>query len=94
MMMMMMMMLMMMITTIIIVSDNTGYVCQLNMKKKKTNSTAPNLYQQQREFLNAPQNQYVRCVKYDFLFLTEDKDKRIRIRVQRKSVLQHAIRAS
>ena len=38
------------------------YVCQLKMKKKKkTNSTSPNLYQQQREFLYAPQNQQVRC---------------------------------
>ena len=52
---------MMMMITIIIVFDNTGYVCQLKMKKKKTNSTAPNLYQQQREFFYAPQNQQVRC---------------------------------
>ena len=50
----------------------------LKWKKKKTNSTSPNLYQQQREFLYAPQNQYDRCVRYDFLSLTEDKDKRIR----------------
>ena len=28
---------MMMMITIIIVFDNTGYVCQLKMKKKKTN---------------------------------------------------------
>ena len=45
----------------------------LKWKKKTTNSTSPNLYQQQREFLYAPHNQYVRCAKYDFLSLTEDK---------------------
>ena len=48
----------MMMITIIILFANTGYVCQLKMKKKKkkTNSTSPNLYQQQRGFFYAPQN--------------------------------------
>ena len=45
----------------------------MKKKKKTTNSTSPNIYQQQREFLYAPHNQYIRRVKYDFLSLTEDK---------------------
>ena len=47
------------------------------MKKKKKLILQPLISTNSREFLYAPQNQHARCVRYDFLSSTEDKDKRI-----------------
>ena len=67
---------MMMIT--IILFDDTGYVCQLKMKKKKQLILHPLISTNSREGSFMPHKIRRLDVRYDFLSLTEDKDKTIR----------------